>query len=117
MQGSAQIHENFVSTHLYAVTIHSHGRILADFAGNDVVLPSVPWTGNYRALQWTVPQRTAPMQAGTADGMELPSHIGHGDRFSLDAKLPNGPGRHFGRFRGSHKTPSPPPSTGDRATC
>src|SRR3954465_15067787 len=99
MQGSAQIHENFVSTPLYAVTIHSHGRILADFAGNNVVLPSVPGTGNYRALQRTVPQPTAPWRAGAAYGVELSSHIGHGDRFSLNAKLPNGPGRHFGRFR------------------
>ena len=49
------VNKNIFTANLYAVAVHSHGWVLADFARGDVVLPPMPGTRHDVAVHDPLP--------------------------------------------------------------
>src|SRR5882672_2804435 len=113
MEALTGVNENIFTADLYAVAIHPHGWVLADFASSYVVLPPMPRAGHHVAVHHSLPQRPAPVQAGIVNGVELTANVRQGDRFALDLELANRSRCNLIRLRSPrkrHLLPSPPAS-------
>src|SRR6266403_1466814 len=113
MEALTGVNENILTTDFYAVAIHPHGRVLADFACRYIVLPPMPRAGHHVAVHYSLAQRPAPVQAGIVDGVELAVNVCQGDRFAFDLELSNRSQSNLIRLRSPrkrHLLPSPPAS-------
>src|SRR6267378_2921388 len=99
----SRIHKNIFPTNLYSIAIHPHRGILPDLTGGHVVLPPVPWAGHNLCVHDALAQRSAPVQAGIVDGVELATHVGQRNGFALDLKLPDSSRTDLIRLRSSRK--------------
>src|SRR6266478_1097073 len=97
------IHKNIFSSNLHRVAIHPHRRILPNLAGGHVVLPSMPRAGHDLPIHDALTERSAPVEAGIVDGIELATDIGQRNGFALDLKLPDRSRRDFISLRCSRK--------------
>jgi hypothetical protein len=84
MEALTGVNENIFTPDFYAVAIHAHGRVLADFACRYIVLPPMPRAGHHVAVHYSLPQRAASVQAGIVNGVELTPNVRQGDRLALD---------------------------------
>jgi hypothetical protein len=100
---SAYIYENVLSSYLNPIRGHADSRVLFNLAGRDIVLPSMPGTGDNISLKNSLPQRSPPMQAGVANGVECPSDMSYRDTFPVHLKFADCPWRDIRRFSSQRK--------------
>ena len=104
----SNVHKHVVSANLDRVAVHAYSRALHHFAGGNVVLPGVPWTGDYGAFQLTLAERAALVGAYAIDSMELTGDIGDRDGLSGDLKFIDFPGRNVVLPCRAHKSHASP---------
>src|SRR5260370_2239382 len=89
------LHKNIFSANLHSVAIHTDRGVLPDLAGGHVVLPSMPRAGHDLPVHDTLTERSAPVEAGIVDGIELATDIGQRNGFALNLKRPDRSRRDF----------------------
>src|SRR5260221_12668240 len=112
--GSVGFNENIFTADFYAVAIHPHGWILADFASSYIVLPPMPGARHYVPIHYSLAQRPPAWQPGIADGIVLTTNVRQGDRLALSLEIPNRSRRNLIRLctpRKPPRLPSAPRST------
>src|SRR6266436_9045288 len=87
--GSVGFNENIFTADFYAVAIHPHGWILADFASSYIVLPPMPGARHYVPIHYSLAQRPPAVQAGIVDCIVLTANVRQGDRLALYLELPD----------------------------
>src|SRR2546429_2090693 len=70
--------------HLSLITIHFGRRIRYRNTGFDIVLPTMPGTGDYASFQFALAQRTSAVETRIINGIKSPVHIKNSDTLSIN---------------------------------
>jgi hypothetical protein len=103
IEGLRGVYENIFSPDLHAVAIHTHGRVLADFARGYVVLPAMPWARHDVAVHNSLTEGPSPVETRIVNGTVLAANIRQGDRLALYLELPDRSWSNLIRLRSSRK--------------
>src|SRR5271157_5445483 len=97
---SSDIDEDLFASYFSWIAGDSHTWVLEEPSGGYVILPTVPGTGDNRAQERPLAQRSSPVQASIVDREELPGDVRKCERFARDLELVNGARRHIGSLSG-----------------
>src|ERR1700730_8502187 len=106
----AGVHPKVVAAHFDYVGFDAYRLIHHQLTGGYVILPAVPGTRNRDSMEFSLPQRSSPVQASVMDGVELVANVRYSQSQAINLKFADGPCGDVVFPCGAHKGHSQAPS-------
>src|SRR5437588_10240227 len=83
-----KVHQNILSLDSKRVDFSLNGRVMRGGAGLRIVLPAMPGTNHLAAVNDSLAQRPAAVQANVIHGGDGAAHVGHADNLFFASEFP-----------------------------